>query len=150
MVKKPRIGVLFSRVRVEEKWIFASLERRGLETVVAVLPDHPTPVEKRIHVRDAVPFVIRDPRQAPDGVARFDEVSCATGSFGTLHGDAFIRAVEGGVPPSIGLDDGRRALVIADAAVRSAKQDWVHSWDRRSLSPTRSRLNSSRWAPCAR
>src|SRR5512143_2475202 len=31
MFKKPRIGVLFSRVRVEEKWIFASLERRGLE-----------------------------------------------------------------------------------------------------------------------
>ncbi len=31
MFKKPRIGVLFSRVRVEEKWIFASLERRGLD-----------------------------------------------------------------------------------------------------------------------
>jgi [lysine-biosynthesis-protein LysW]--L-2-aminoadipate ligase len=27
----PRIGVLYSRVRVEEKWIFASLERRGIE-----------------------------------------------------------------------------------------------------------------------
>ena len=31
MAKKLRIGVLYSRVRVEEKWIFASLERRGLE-----------------------------------------------------------------------------------------------------------------------
>jgi [lysine-biosynthesis-protein LysW]---L-2-aminoadipate ligase len=31
MAKKPRIGVLFSRVRVEEKWIFASLERRGID-----------------------------------------------------------------------------------------------------------------------
>jgi [lysine-biosynthesis-protein LysW]---L-2-aminoadipate ligase len=29
--KRPRIGVLFSRVRVEEKWIFAALERRGLD-----------------------------------------------------------------------------------------------------------------------
>jgi [lysine-biosynthesis-protein LysW]--L-2-aminoadipate ligase len=31
MVKRLRIGVLYSRVRVEEKWIFASLERRGLD-----------------------------------------------------------------------------------------------------------------------
>jgi [lysine-biosynthesis-protein LysW]---L-2-aminoadipate ligase len=31
MAKKLRIGVLYSRVRVEEKWIFASLERRGLD-----------------------------------------------------------------------------------------------------------------------
>lgn len=65
------------------------------QTVVAVLPDHPTPVESRIHVRDAVPFAIRDPRKQPDGVSRFDEVSCATGSFGTIHGDQFIRAVFG-------------------------------------------------------
>jgi len=31
MAKRHRIGVLYSRVRVEEKWIFASLERRGLD-----------------------------------------------------------------------------------------------------------------------
>lgn len=30
MSKGPLIGVLYSRVRVEEKWIFAALERRGL------------------------------------------------------------------------------------------------------------------------
>jgi len=29
--KRPRIGVLYSRVRVEEKWIFAAMERRGLD-----------------------------------------------------------------------------------------------------------------------
>jgi 2,3-bisphosphoglycerate-independent phosphoglycerate mutase len=62
-------------------------------TIVAVLPDHPTPVESRIHVRDAVPVAIRDPRQSPDSVTRYDEVVCASGSLGTLHGDAFIRAV---------------------------------------------------------
>jgi 2,3-bisphosphoglycerate-independent phosphoglycerate mutase len=65
------------------------------ETVVAVLPDHPTPVEQRIHVRDAVPFAIRDPRQKADAVTRYDEVSCAAGSFGTVHGDTFIRSVFG-------------------------------------------------------
>jgi len=31
MAKRLRIGVLYSRVRVEEKWIFASLEQRGLD-----------------------------------------------------------------------------------------------------------------------
>jgi 2,3-bisphosphoglycerate-independent phosphoglycerate mutase len=73
--------------------ILTGLEQRKMEAVVAVLPDHPTPVEKRIHVRDAVPFAIRDPRQPPDKVERFDEQSCAEGEFGTMHGDEFIRAV---------------------------------------------------------
>jgi [lysine-biosynthesis-protein LysW]--L-2-aminoadipate ligase len=31
MAKRLRIGVLYSRVRVEEKWIFAAMERRGLD-----------------------------------------------------------------------------------------------------------------------
>ena len=31
MSKRPRIGVLYSRVRVEEKWIFAALDRRGID-----------------------------------------------------------------------------------------------------------------------
>lgn len=33
MRKRLRIGVLYSRVRVEEKWIFAAMERRGLDYV---------------------------------------------------------------------------------------------------------------------
>lgn len=31
MQRRLRIGVLYSRVRVEEKWIFAAMERRGLD-----------------------------------------------------------------------------------------------------------------------
>ena len=31
MYNRLKIGVLFSRVRVEEKWIFASLEKRGID-----------------------------------------------------------------------------------------------------------------------
>jgi 2,3-bisphosphoglycerate-independent phosphoglycerate mutase len=73
--------------------ILEGIERRKLGAVVAVLPDHPTPVEKRIHVRDAVPVAIRDPRQAADAVEAYDEVSCAAGSLGTLRGDQFIRIV---------------------------------------------------------
>jgi len=35
--------------------------------------------------------------------------------------DAFIRAVDEGMPPAVTMEDGRRALVIADAGVRSAR-----------------------------
>ena len=31
MSKRPKIGVLFSRVRIEEKWIFAAFEQRGID-----------------------------------------------------------------------------------------------------------------------
>lgn len=31
MQKRKKVGVLFSRVRVEEKWIFAALEKRGVD-----------------------------------------------------------------------------------------------------------------------
>jgi 2,3-bisphosphoglycerate-independent phosphoglycerate mutase len=75
--------------------ILTGLEKQKMEAVVAILPDHPTPVEKRTHVRDAVPFAIRDPRRSPDDVQCFDEQSCAAGAFGTVHGDVFIRAVFG-------------------------------------------------------
>ncbi len=75
--------------------VLEGIERQGLEAVVAVLPDHPTPVETRIHARDAVPFAIRDPRRKGDSVTQYDEVSCAKGSFGLLHGDSFIRQVFG-------------------------------------------------------
>jgi 2,3-bisphosphoglycerate-independent phosphoglycerate mutase len=42
-----------------------------------------------------VPFAIRHPHQKPDGVERYDEASCAAGSYGTIHGDQFIRTVFG-------------------------------------------------------
>jgi 2,3-bisphosphoglycerate-independent phosphoglycerate mutase len=75
--------------------ILDGLQTRHIEAVIAVLPDHPTPVESRIHTREPVPFAILDPRQPPDNVQAYDESSCAAGSYGTLHGDAFIRAVFG-------------------------------------------------------
>jgi len=31
MQRRPKIGVLYSRVRIEEKWIFGALEKRGIE-----------------------------------------------------------------------------------------------------------------------
>ncbi len=49
MMAKPHIGVLFSRVRVEEKWIFAALEKRAVDyerlddRTIAFDLEHPQP-----------------------------------------------------------------------------------------------------------
>ena len=37
---------------------------------IAILPDHPTPVELRIHVAEPVPFIIWHPGITPDGVKK--------------------------------------------------------------------------------
>jgi 2,3-bisphosphoglycerate-independent phosphoglycerate mutase len=75
--------------------VMEGLEKKKMEAVLAVLPDHPTPVEMRIHVRDPIPFAIRDPRQQPDSVQVYDEDSCKQGSYGIVEGDQFIRAFFG-------------------------------------------------------
>lgn len=58
---------------------------------IAILPDHPTPVEIRTHVNEPVPFAIWHPGIQPDSVAKYDEVSCATGSYGLLRLDEFMK-----------------------------------------------------------
>lgn len=63
------------------------------ETIVAVLPDHPTPVATGNHVHGAVPVAIRDPRHAPDAVQRYDEESVKAGALGFLRGAQFIERV---------------------------------------------------------
>ena len=70
--------------------ILRGLENRHEEAVVALLPDHPTPIEHRAHTRDPVPVAIRDPRRTADAVSRFDEESVRAGELGLLHGSAFI------------------------------------------------------------
>ena len=59
---------------------------------IAVLPDHLTPVEMRIHVGHPVPFVIWHRGITPDGVQRYDEVSCVDGTYGLLKLQEFMRA----------------------------------------------------------
>lgn len=57
---------------------------------IAILPDHPTPVELRVHVAEPVPFIIWHPGIAPDGVETYDEVSCVSGSYGLLRLEEFM------------------------------------------------------------
>ena len=52
---------------------------------IAVLPDHPTPVEMRIHVKEPVPFLVWHRGIVPDEVQTYDELSCTSGSYGLLY-----------------------------------------------------------------
>ena len=60
---------------------------------IAVLPDHLTPVEMRIHVGQPVPFIIWHRGIEPDKVQQYDEVSCVEGSYGLLKLNEFMQAL---------------------------------------------------------
>ena len=59
---------------------------------IAVLPDHLTPVEMRIHVGQPVPFLFWHRGITPDGVRCYDEVSCVGGAYGLLRLQEFMQA----------------------------------------------------------
>lgn len=61
------------------------------DVCIAVLPDHLTPVEQRIHVGQPVPFLIWYRGIEADDVQQYDEVSCMNGSYGLLKLDGFIK-----------------------------------------------------------
>jgi 2,3-bisphosphoglycerate-independent phosphoglycerate mutase len=69
------------------------LEQRGIDPVVAVLPDHLTPVERGNHVGDPVPVLIRDPALPADGVQRFDERAVRGGDLGQMVAADFIETL---------------------------------------------------------
>lgn len=58
---------------------------------VALLPDHATPVEERVHRAEPVPFVIWHNGMEPDSVTEYDEVSCRAGAYGHLHLSEFMK-----------------------------------------------------------
>ena len=68
------------------------------ECVVAVLPDHPTPIRIGTHTRDPVPFAIYSPSTKADGVKKFDEDSAKKGECGLIEGEAFMSLFLGKAP----------------------------------------------------
>ncbi len=60
------------------------------DCVVAVLPDHPTPIKVGTHTRDPVPFAVYFPLVKGDEVKQFDEDSAKKGDCGLIEGDAFM------------------------------------------------------------
>lgn len=60
------------------------------ECVIAILPDHPTPIKIGTHTRDPVPFAIFSPSVEADAVKQFDEDSAKKGVIGNIEGEAFM------------------------------------------------------------
>jgi 2,3-bisphosphoglycerate-independent phosphoglycerate mutase len=56
--------------------------------VLAVLPDHPTPVSVKTHTRDPVPFVVLG--KGKDTTEHFSEQEARTGRFGTKNAVDFL------------------------------------------------------------
>ena len=69
-----------------------AIKERG-EGRILISPDHPTPVIKRTHTRDAVPFLVWGTGVSPDKVETFSEKSCATGKLGTVKGHDLIKKI---------------------------------------------------------
>ena len=60
----------------------------GFDGIVAVLPDHPTPIRIKTHSRDPVPFVVRG--KGTDEVTEFSEAAAKSGGFGTRNATEFL------------------------------------------------------------
>jgi 2,3-bisphosphoglycerate-independent phosphoglycerate mutase len=73
--------------------IYNKVESWDEPVCIAVLPDHLTPVEQRIHVGQPVPFLIWYRGIEPDEVQQYDEVSCVSGSFGLLKLNEFMQTL---------------------------------------------------------
>ena len=73
------------------KPIFEATEKMDEPVCIAILPDHPTPVEQRIHVNEPVPFLIYYKGIEPDAVEHYDEESCVTGGYGLLKLNEFMQ-----------------------------------------------------------
>ena len=73
------------------KPIYEEVEKWDEPVCMAVLPDHLTPVEMRIHVGQPVPFLIYYKGIEPDDVQQYDEVACVGGSYGLLKLQQFMQ-----------------------------------------------------------
>jgi 2,3-bisphosphoglycerate-independent phosphoglycerate mutase len=73
------------------KPIAEATEKMQEQVCIAVLPDHPTPVELRIHVNEPVPSIIYYKGIEPDDVNKYDELSCVSGGYGLLRLNEFMK-----------------------------------------------------------
>lgn len=88
---KRLIAPIFNKVKSWGDPTADTIDARREPVCIAVLPDHLTPVEKRIHVGQPVPFLIWHQGIEPDSVQHYDEVSCVSGAYGLLKLDEFMK-----------------------------------------------------------
>ncbi len=72
--------------------ILEEVEKWDEPVAIALLPDHATPVELRVHKGEAVPFTIWHKGITPDGVSSYSEAACAGGDYGLLKLGEFMQA----------------------------------------------------------
>ena len=70
--------------------IFNEVKTWNEPVCIAILPDHPTPVEIRTHVNEPVPFLIWHAGIDPDSVQAYNEAACEDGSYGLLRLNEFM------------------------------------------------------------
>ena len=75
---------------LDKKVVGRILEGLKEPYAIAVLPDHPTPIEIGTHTRDPVPFAVQSPLIEADGVQKFDEFSARNGGFGLVEHEGVI------------------------------------------------------------
>ena len=76
---------------IDEKIVSRLLkELQGKDYVIAVLPDHATPIEVRTHTIEPVPFAIYSSKEKGDSVKDYSEKSAAKGAYGLRDGTEFM------------------------------------------------------------
>jgi len=78
--------------------ILAGIEGSKTEIRIALLPDHPTPVESRMHVKDPVPVVLWGSGVAADAVLEYNEEAAKKGALGLMEQKDFFRNFFGSQP----------------------------------------------------
>jgi 2,3-bisphosphoglycerate-independent phosphoglycerate mutase len=83
------LGSIEEKVRaIENVDLVVGMILDGFDGVVAVLPDHPTPIRVKTHTRDPVPFVVRG--KGKDTVSVFSEKAAQNGMFGRKNAVDFL------------------------------------------------------------
>ena len=70
--------------------IYEYLKSTGEDFRILILPDHPTPVCRRTHTMDAVPFILYDSADEKQGIECFDENNAAATGFHLPKGETLM------------------------------------------------------------
>jgi 2,3-bisphosphoglycerate-independent phosphoglycerate mutase len=83
------LGSVEEKVRaIENVDMVVGMILDGFDGIVAVLPDHPTPIRVKTHTRDPVPFVVRG--KGKDNTTAFSEKAAQNGMFGRKDAVDFL------------------------------------------------------------
>ena len=70
--------------------VYEYLRSTGEDFRILILPDHPTPVCRRTHTMDAVPFILYDSANEKQGIECFDETNAAATGFYIPKGETLM------------------------------------------------------------